>query len=249
MPILNYSLPEGLFYKVTIQSKTYIHNEYYTIMPYHSIIQYCIYMIWKMHSLCHSPPKYTSIKPVSPPGPRWPSLFSSRPHSSAVGFFFLSLIISVTRLMQLFPDCPSKSLINCFCFSPSPPRPPSHPSLTFAGRDRQWGRRGGTTEGRRESFFKPVIRLLALPLPPTEGAHLNYFFFGQFLCLLELPPTSCLGFCHVKLILVVRIKDSQTGTITASSSHWGESHFLPMKPKSCRSSSEINQIKKLSGIH
>lgn len=45
MPILNYSLPEGLFYKVAIQSKIYINYRYYTIMPYHSIIQYCIYMI------------------------------------------------------------------------------------------------------------------------------------------------------------------------------------------------------------
>lgn len=35
-------------------------------------------------------------------------------------------------------------------------------------------------EGRRESFFKPVIRLLALALPPSEGAHLNFFFQPVF---------------------------------------------------------------------
>lgn len=174
MPILNYSLPEGLSYKVTIQSKIYINYKYYTIMPYHSTIQYWIYMIWKMHSLCHSPPKYTSIKPVSPPGPRWPSLFSSRPHSSAVFFFFVSFNFSHSADATL-PRLSIKVANKGFCFPPSPPLPPSHPSLTFAGRDRQWGRRGGEMEGRRESFFKPVIRLLAL-----SGAHLIFFFSASF---------------------------------------------------------------------
>lgn len=92
-------------------------------------------------------------------------------------FFFVSYYFSHSADATL-PRLSVKVANKGFCFPPSPPCPPSHPSLTFAGRDRQWGRRGGETDGLRESFFKPVIRLLALTLPPTEGAHLNFSFFS-----------------------------------------------------------------------